>query len=609
MLTIPICFVIFLILNYMFCILYCGEVSTLSWLFSLFWAFLFCGILALFPSVARRIGIVFLITFFALFCILHAVMYHLFGNFFAFSDLVYTEDGMAFFSFTYIKARKLLWIMAIGSIVVSFLLAFNLKKQKYTVRQVIIGLALVIIGIVGIYAQHNKIMSRLSTTIAWDAAAQNENDADIYQGMTNKNYVMSMTGIYQYLYRSFMVTSGLENKLSNGEMYKELDEYYEKRAETEHDSNEMSGLFEGQNVFFIMLESIDTWMLTEEYMPNLYQVQQDSINFVNHYSPLYIPAGTFNTEFIANTSLVPPSTGIDNKVYKDNYFPTSVANSFNNAGYTSNSFHSSNPNIYNRGEIHENLGYSKYHNWADMNMENYMLDSQMINGYDKMVTEEPFFSFVITYSGHGPYTEEMHEISDAHIEAARTLVSESSIEASGSDLEEYTYAIAHAMETDAFVGSLIQQLETDGLMEDTVLIFFTDHYGKYMTNHQLVMDLKGVRNADFLCNTPFFIYHAGIERETVETISSTVDIAPTVANLFGLDVDYEYYTGVDIFSDEEHYVIFSGNSWYDGEIYYTLNYEGEVTEGIQNRNQEISQKMKYSEYMLKCDYFSYLKDK
>ena len=352
-----------------------------------------------------------------------------------------------------------------------------------------------------------------------------------------------------------------------------------------------------------------TWMLTEEYMPNLYRVQQESINFVNHYSPLYISAGTFNTEFIANTSLVPPSTGIANKVYKDNYFPNSLANSFNNAGYISNSFHSSNPNIYNRGAIHENLGYNKYHNWVDMNMENYMLDSQMINGYAKMVAEKPFFSFVITYSGHGPYTEEMHDISDAHIDVARALVTEKQVEASESDLKEYTYAIAHAMETDAFIGSLMQQLKADELLEDTVLIFFTDHYGKYMTNHQLVMDFKGVQNADFLCNTPFFIYDAETEGKTVETISSTVDIAPTVANLFGLDVDYEYYTGVDVFSETEHYVIFPGNSWYDGEIYYTLNYEGEITEEIQTRNQEILEKMKYSEYTLKCDYFLYLSNK
>lgn len=607
--TIFICFLIFVFLNYMFCTLYCGEVTVLSWLFSVFWSLLFCGILTLLPNVMRRIGIVVLVTFFAFLCIVHAVMYNLFGNFFAFSDLLYTGDGLAFFSFSYIKVRKLLLLTVFICVITSFLLAFNLKRRKYELKQVIIGIVFVALGVVGIVAQHNKIMSGLNTQLAWDTAGQNENETDIYQNLSNKNYAMSMTGIYQYLYRSFMLTTGLENRLSNGEMYKELDEYYQECSKNVHQPNEMTGIFEGKNVFFIMLESIDTWMLTEKYMPNLYQVQQNSINFVNHYSPLYISAGTFNTEFIANTSLIPPSQGVDIKVYRDNSFPISLANSFNHAGYTSNSFHSSNPNIYNRGPIHVNFGYNKYHNWEDMNMDNYMLDSQMINAYEKMTATEPFFSFVITYLGHGPYTEEMKDISNNHIDVARELVKKELINVSDSDMEEYTYAIAHVMETDAFIGELMKRLEAEQMLDDTVLIFFTDHWGKYMTNNELVMDIKGVENSDFLCNTPFFIYHAGTEADVVDTVSSTMDIAPTIANLFGLDVDYQYYTGVDIFSDEEHYVIFAGNNWYDGEVYYSINYEGDITDKIKNRNIEISKKIKMSEYVLKSDYFSYLQNK
>ena len=221
-----------------------------------------------------------------------------------------------------------------------------------------------------------------------------------------------------------------------------------------------------------------------------------------------------------------------------------------------------------------------------------------------MVAEEPFFSFVITYSGHGPYTEELKDISDGHLEEARLKVAESGIEASEEDMSEYTYAIAHAMETDEFIGNLMTRLENDGLLEDTVLVFFSDHFGKYMTNHEFVMELKGVENKDFLCNTPYFIYHKGTEAKQIETISSTTDIAPTVANLFGLDVAYEYYLGVDVFSEEEHYVVLPGNSWYDGETYYTLNYNGEMTEDITRKNKEISQKTKFSEYILKSDYFA-----
>lgn len=45
--------------------------------------------------------------------------------------------------------------------------------------------------------------------------------------------------------------------------------------------------------------------------------------------------------------------------------------------------------------------------------------------------------------------------------------------------EEYTRAVAQAMETDAFIGGLRERLEADGHAEDTVLMLFTDHYCKY----------------------------------------------------------------------------------------------------------------------------------
>lgn len=465
---------------------------------------------------------------------------------------------------------------------------------------------MIAISVLGICHQHNALLEDVNTSISFNGTVQTE--GDIYQTMTNRNYAMSITGIYQYLYRSFMVSSGLEDKINNNEIYTELDKYYESLPESVHESNEMSGILEGKNVLFIMLESIDTWMLTEKYMPNLYAVQQDSINFVNHYTPLYISAGTFNTEFIANTGLILPATGIDTKIYSENHFPYALANCFTKLGYSANSFHGFNPHMYNRGAVHKNLGYAKYHNWEEMNMSNHMLDSQMTNGYSKMVSDEPFFSFIITYSGHGPYNGESREISESQMELVRTLVSESQVDASGADLEEYTYAIAYARETDAFVGNLLQKLEADNHLDDTVLVFFTDHYSKYLTNHELIMELKEVENGDFLCNTPFFIYQSAIPDQKVETISSTIDIAPTIANLFGIEVDYSYYAGVDIFSDVEHYVIFPGNNWYDGKTYYTLDYKGELTEEIMERNREISQKMKISEYILKSNYLDYLEN-
>ena len=101
-----------------------------------------------------------------------------------------------------------------------------------------------------------------------------------------------------------------------------------------------------------------------------------------------------------------------NSYYAEHALPYSLANLFCDAGYRARSYHAANPNIYNRGQIHLNFGYESYNDYGDLGMDDYMLDSQLLRGYDQIVSDEPFFSFIITYSGHGPYTTEQQNISE-----------------------------------------------------------------------------------------------------------------------------------------------------------------------------------------------------
>ena len=55
-------------------------------------------------------------------------------------------------------------------------------------------------------------------------------------------------------------------------------------------------------------------------------------------------------------------TGLSSSVYSTNSFPFSLANLFEGAGYTANSFHSASPDIYSRGSVHVNLGFEAYNN-------------------------------------------------------------------------------------------------------------------------------------------------------------------------------------------------------------------------------------------------------
>lgn len=253
-----------------------------------------------------------------------------------------------------------------------------------------------------------------------------------------------------------------------------------------------------------------------------------------------------------NTGLLPATTGTSTSVYTRNAFPNSLPHLFREEGYTAESFHGSEGNVYNREQIHLNLGYEDYHSGSEMGMADYTMDSDLMAAFDDMTDDAPFFTFIITYSGHGPYSEE-NPIYLAHADEARA-------EATRTD-GNYVYAVAHAKETDAFIGELMAALEEQGLLEDTVVAFYADHYNYYMLDDDLNMDIKGVDSLDLLQHTDFFLYSQDLEPETVEKYTSSIDVLPTLANLFGLSAEYELLTGDDAFSADGGYVFFNDNTW------------------------------------------------
>ena len=513
--------------------------------FTLGWALVFTAAAAVLPRRVRQVFMIVLGLTACLLCVVHGIYINMFRRFFSFSDLAFAGDGMAFLDVSYlliIRKLLLLWILLCFALIV---LAAVLTPPEAGPRP-IPGAAAGVLGAALLLITRFALLGS-SGVVIWN---QYEDPAFLYEDFSDSRACLPLFGIYQYTFRDIQMQLPRRASLSADEL-SEIDAYAAGRT---HADNAMTGLLEGKNLILIQLEAIDTWML-EEYMPILRGVKENSVVFANHYTPAYITAGTFNTEFMVNSGLLPAAAGVSPSVYSQNRFPTSLAWLFREKGYTANSFHGSEGEVYNRGAIHLNLGYEAYHSGADMGMENYMMDSQMISAFDKMVSDEPFFTFIITYSGHGAYSESnliyLAHKEEAWAEAARTD-------------GNYVYAVAHAKETDAFIGELMDALEASGHLDDTAVVFYADHYNYYMLDDPLCMDIKGVDSYNLLGHTDFFIYSQGLEPQTVDKYTFSPDVLPTLANLFGLDVQYGLLTGDDAFSDAGGYVIFSDNTWLGG---------------------------------------------
>lgn len=550
-----------------------GMLNTLKLMpFTAGWVILFTAIATFLPRLARRIYIIVLGSLFSILCVVHGIFINMFRKFFSVTDLMFAGDGAAFLDSSYLVIRKilLLWIILCLAVMI---LAAVLVPPRAQSRWIPGALAAVLSIAILLITRYAVLGS--SATIVWD---QNSDPAFLYEDFSDSRATLSMLGIYQYTFRDLQQVFPEKTSLTEDD-FSAISDYAATRS---HESNDMSGRLAGKNLILVQLEAIDTWML-DEYMPALRAVKENSISFSNHYTPAYITGGTFNTEFMVLSGLLPGTADAPVNVYTHNDFPNALATLFRQKGYTANSFHGSEGNIYSRDAVHSNLGFEAYFSGTEMGMEDYTMDSHLAAAFDMIApTQSPFFSFVITYSGHGPYGE-TNPIYLAHAEQAKAVASRTD--------GNYVYAVAHAMETDLFVQALMEHLETSGLLDNTVVVFYADHYNYYMLNDPLNMEIKGVDNLNLLQRTDFFIYSKDLAPTVIEKTTSTIDVLPTLANLFGLDAQYELLTGNDMFSDQGGYVFFNDNTWVGA---------------VENPAAEITLRRKMNALLLNGNYWAHL---
>lgn len=111
-LSLPLCFLSFVLLDFSFQYFYgfVGETDLFAWQplwFTLFWSLLLTALISLLPRLLRRIVMLVLQIFFSVLVLVHAGMYSVFGNFFSFRKLKICRRRRCVFQlelYTYPKA-------------------------------------------------------------------------------------------------------------------------------------------------------------------------------------------------------------------------------------------------------------------------------------------------------------------------------------------------------------------------------------------------------------------------------------------------------------------------------------------------------------------------
>lgn len=570
--------------------------------------------------IAKTLYSIFFVISFALYLV-NNIYYSMTEAIFDFHLTELASEGSSYFMDAIKNANpKIYWI---GAIVLALFIFCVIKlptrkKNSYLSATIIIGI------FIGLRLITPTFLGEPNTKLSWDTWY---NPRNVYINFNDSNKSYSISGLYEYSFKNFCLTFLAKEKTEDETQIEFLKEIFYSEEEEEY-LTEYTGLFKDKNVIFLQMEGIDNWLVTKETMPNLYKLLNNSINFTNHYSYYNGGGSTFNSEFAVNTGYLTPITYTQNAyTFNKNTFTYSMAHLFKNVGYSVNAFHMNSSEYYSRGINYNNWGFDKYYGLKDLNQytdSTYQLDRELILNetfYDLMFKQEgKFVDYIITYSTHMPFTPARAVcklILDTKAKEEAALNPPSEDETTEIIEPEYNYTEEECIkiqagETDYMISLLMKALEDNGLLDNTIIVGFTDHY-LYNVSDKTILDQYKDTSNNLINKTPFFIWSNKMKKKTITKVTSQVNILPTVLNLAGLEYHKDYYTGEDALNKNyQGIAFFNDYSWYDGKIYVE---NGQVALGnkidatiLEEKNNYINFIIKKNDLVLKYDYFKQLKN-
>lgn len=393
---------------------------------------------------------------------------------------------------------------------------------------------------------------------------------------------------------------------------------------TPSEKNAYTGLFAGKNLVFLTVESMSKEMISPEITPTLYQMQQEGICFEDYYQPYW--NGSTSTGEFSNLMGIIPTSGMhsyESTIGKN--LRLTIGNELRREGYYSHAYHNGTVEYYDRNIVHPNLGYDTFTaigngmedglsgDWpaSDLEMLQYAIP--------QFISKSPFSIYFMTISGHFPYFHDLSVMVEKYDDRVAPLGYSDFVDA----------YLCTAVEVDETMAYLLEELKKNGQYENTVIVLAPDHYtygltknGAWGTEKDYLGELFGYEPADMMDrdHNALIIWSADLAKAgsvTVTEPSYSVDILPTLLNLFGLEYDSRLLAGRDVLSETEGLVIWPDYSWRTSKgTYYALEDRFVSADGspadpdyIKRTKAIVRNKMTFSANVLEVDYYNLLSEK
>lgn len=332
----------------------------------------------------------------------------------------------------------------------------------------------------------------------------------------------------------------------------------------------------------------------------------EGFQFTNFYTPVYY-VSTSDGEYVSLTSLLPKDGTWSMSASRNNYLPFTYGNIFKELGYSTRAYHNGIYTYYDRNYSHPNMGYTFKACYGGLNINCGMWpqsDVEMIEAsIPEYINDEHFMTYYMTVSGHLRYTYMGNSIATKNKDYVKDLPYSEAVQA----------YLATQIELDKALELLINSLDEAGKLDDTVIAISADHYPYGLTNDEIKECADYVIDEKFdIHKNSFILWNSKMEKSyKVTKYASSLDMVPTILNLFNLEYDSRLLIGRDILSDEEGLVIFNDRSWitsygkYDSVKDKFIPFKDNVdNEYIETINNDVYNKFLMSKLVLDCDYYS-----
>ena len=395
--------------------------------------------------------------------------------------------------------------------------------------------------------------------------------------------------------------------VSGNKEVKEISEYLSKQNPSK--KNKYTGIFKNKNLIFIVGESFSSLSIDKELTPTLYKLSEGGFQFSNFYNPLY-PVSTADGQYMLDTSLVPAEGTWSILDVHDKYYPYTYGNVFKSLGYKTYAFHNYDYDYYERDKYFETMGFDKYLGNGN-GLEKYMkFDTKPSSDYDMfkntfdIYSDDKFLAYFITMSGHRDY-DKKHGIVKKNWDKVKDLDYSDKVKA----------YMATQIELDKAMEVLLKKLKDKGILDDTVIVLTGDHY-PYGLNKDEILEIDSSKKDDYSLerdHSSLIIYNSEVDK-LFDKYCYSMDVLPTILNLFGVEYDSRLLIGRDIMSDSDQFVLFSNRSFIsDKGKYYSNNEKFVLFKNksvsdtyISNMKNSIYLKYRNSRLILENDYYKYL---